>query len=40
MAAGELKYGKGVFRICEVELVDRIDYNPTALIFLNSLLNN
>lgn len=40
MAAGELKYGKGVFRICEVELVDRIGFNPTALIFLNNLLEN
>jgi hypothetical protein len=40
MAAGELKYGKGVFRICEVQLVDRINFNPTALVFLNSLLNN
>lgn len=39
MAAGELKYGKGVFRICEVELIDRVDFNPTALIFLNNLLN-
>jgi hypothetical protein len=40
MAAAELKYGKGVFRICEVQLVDRIDFNPTALIFLNNLINN
>jgi hypothetical protein len=40
MAAGELKYGKGVFRLCEVQLVDRIDFNPTALIFLNNLINN
>lgn len=40
MAAGELKYGKGVFRLCEVQLVDRVDFNPTALIFLNNLLNN
>ncbi len=39
MAAGELKYGKGVFRICEVELVDRVGFNPTALIFLNNLMN-
>jgi hypothetical protein len=40
MAAAELKYGKGVFRICEVQLVDRIDFNPTALIFLNNLIYN
>jgi hypothetical protein len=39
MAAAELKYGKGCFRICEVELADRVSYNPTALIFLNNLLN-
>ncbi len=39
MAAGELKYGKGVFRICEVELADRVAFNPTALIFFNNLLN-
>ncbi|HTE25698.1 sugar-binding domain-containing protein [Flavitalea sp.] len=38
MAAGELKYGKGVFRICELQLVDRVNDNPTALRFLNSLL--
>ena len=36
MAAGELKYGKGVFRICEVQLADRIGFNPTALIFSNN----
>ncbi len=40
MAAGELKYGKGMFRLCEVQLVDRVEFNPTALIFLNNLLNN
>ena len=39
MAAGELKYGKGMFRICELQLVDRIKYNPTAFIFLSKLLN-
>ena len=38
MAAGELKYGKGVFRICEVQLADMVDFNPTALIFFNNLL--
>ena len=40
MAAGELKYGKGYFRICEVQLTDRTGFNPTALIFLNRLLNS
>jgi len=39
MAAAELKYGKGVFRICEVQLVDRIQYNPTALLFMNKMVN-
>jgi hypothetical protein len=39
MAAGELKYGMGVFLICEIQLVDRIEFNPTALIFINNLLN-
>lgn len=39
MAATELRYGKGVFRICEVQLVDRIKYNPTAFIFMNKMLN-
>jgi hypothetical protein len=39
MAAAELKHGKGVFRICEVQLVDRITYNPTAFLFLNKMLN-
>lgn len=40
MAAAELKYGKGLFRICEVKLVDRILYNPTAFSFHKLLLNN
>ena len=39
MAAAELKYGKGAFRICEVQLADRIIHNPTAMLFLNRLLN-
>jgi hypothetical protein len=39
MAAAELKYGKGVFRICEVKLVDRIQYNPTAMLFMNKMAN-
>jgi len=39
MAAAELKYGKGVFRICELKLLDRINTNPTAQIFLTNLLN-
>ena len=40
MAAAELKYGKGVFRICAVQLTDRIQYNPTAYQFQELLFNN
>ena len=36
MAAAELKYGKGLFRICELQLVDRIKFNPTAFDFLQN----
>jgi len=39
MAVAELKYGKGVFRICEVELAGRIQYNPTASLFFRKLLD-
>jgi hypothetical protein len=39
MAAGELKYGKGVFRICEVQLTDRIKYNPTAFDFFDKMMS-
>ena len=39
MAAAELKYGKGLFRICEVQLVDRIKYNPSAFDFLDKILS-
>ena len=38
MAAGELKYGKGVFRICELQLLDRIKSNPTAFDFFMKML--
>lgn len=38
MAAAELKYGKGTFRICEVQLLDRLNTNPTAKYFLSNLL--
>jgi hypothetical protein len=37
MAAAELKYGKGYFRICEVQLVDRITFNPTAFNFFEKI---
>lgn len=39
MACAELKYGEGVFRICEVQLLDRLNYNPTARLFFNDLLS-
>lgn len=39
MAAAELKHGKGVFRICEAQLVDRIKFNPTAFQFMDKILN-
>ncbi len=38
MAAGELKYGKGVFRICELQLSDRMGTNPAAQIFTGKLV--
>lgn len=40
MAAAELKFGKGVFRICEVQLADRIKSNPAAFLFLDKLLSD
>ena len=39
MAVAELKHGSGVFRICEVQMIDRLKYNPTAYQFLNKILN-
>lgn len=39
MACAELKHGKGVFRICEVLLADKLKYNPTAAAFLINLIN-
>jgi hypothetical protein len=38
MAAGELKYGKGFFRICEVQLIDKVNCNPVAKEFFAALL--
>ena len=38
LAAGELKYGKGFFRICEVQLIDKVNCNPVAKEFLTTLL--
>ena len=38
MAAAELKYGKGLFRICELKLADRIQYNPSAQLFIEKMI--
>lgn len=40
MASGEFKYGNGLFRICEIQLIDRINFNPTASIFFNRLISH
>ncbi len=40
MAVGELKYGKGVFRVSQLQFVDRLKTNPTAHDFLLNLLMN
>ena len=37
-AAGELRYGEGAIRFSQVQLVDRLEHNPTALRFLYHLL--
>jgi len=39
MACGELKLGKGVFRICELQLANKLNANPPAALFLSKLLN-
>jgi len=38
MAAGELKYGNGFFRVCEVQLPGKTRYNPEAREFLDILV--
>jgi hypothetical protein len=38
MAAAERSSGKGVFRICEIELADRVRYDPTAALFFKNLI--
>ena len=40
MAASQLKFAKGIFRICELEFLDRLPYNPTAAKFFYDLINN
>ncbi len=40
MASAELNYGKGVFRISEVQLLDRLQYNPTAFDYFEKLIND
>lgn len=38
MACAELKHGKGVFRVCEVQLNGMLKSNPTATIFFKKIL--
>ncbi len=40
MAVSQLVYGKGVIRICELQLNNRINYNPAAAEFLNDLIKD
>ena len=40
MAASQLKFGNGIFRICELQFLDRVSYNPTAAKFFDDLINN
>ncbi len=38
LAAGEKKYGKGSFIVCQVNLTDRMQTNPTAKMFVINML--
>ena len=38
--AGELRYGNGSYRFCELQLQHRLKDNPTAYIFLKNLIDN
>ncbi len=38
LAVAELNYGKGMFRVCQIQLNNRLQTNPTARIFVNRLL--
>ena len=38
-AVAEMKKGKGAYRICQVQLNDRINHNPAAKIFAQRLLS-
>ncbi len=40
MAAGELSYGNGHYRICQIQLKNHVKYNPTAALFFKSLIEN
>ncbi len=39
LAAGEKKYEKGSFVVCQVKIAGRIKHNPTAAIFAAGLIN-
>lgn len=38
MAAGEMKYGSGLFIVCQIQLTGRLQTNPTAKLFTSKLL--
>ena len=37
-AAAEKKVGKGFFRICQINLPGRVNYNPAAYLFARRLM--
>jgi len=39
LAVAELSYGKGMFRVCQIQLNNRLQTNPTARIFAQRILN-
>jgi hypothetical protein len=39
LAVAELSYGKGMFRVCQIQLTNRLQTNPTARIFAQRILN-
>lgn len=38
LAVAEIKYGKGTFRVCQIQLNNRLQTNPTARIFAKKIL--
>jgi len=39
LAVAELNFGKGRFRVCQIQLNNRLQTNPTAKIFAQRILN-